>query len=116
MVFPLVTFPLDESYPFFHAHEVAGETLKALGVKHLDLFKAFEGLDPYRLQAEPGADPHPNEIAHRIATEALYQWLKRERLIPREAIVHYTDSKRTGPTRLIKRVPRESKKHVPGTP
>ena len=100
MVFPLLTFPLDDSYPFFEAHSVTHTLLDQLQVPWVDLFESFRGLPPERLQAEPGADPHPNEIAHRIAAEALYTWLVGKQLVPKEAIPRYSAPTRQGPAPL----------------
>jgi hypothetical protein len=38
---------------------------------YLDLLPFYRGLDWKLLVVEGGADEHPNEIAHRIAAEAL---------------------------------------------
>lgn len=100
VIFPLVTFPLDETYPFRHAHQVIHQLLDTFKIPYLDLFSAFEGMDPYRLQAQPSVDPHPNEIAHRIAAEAVYDWMKTNRMIPRPSMVRCTAHKRIGPAKV----------------
>lgn len=101
VIFPLFSFSLeDDSYPFFHAHDVIHDILGSLGVPYLDLYPRFRGLDPYRLQADPVLDPHPNEIAHRIAAEELYYWLPKNNLVPVQAIPRVTAKKRIGPMKL----------------
>ena len=86
MIFPLLSFPFDERYPFHEAHKTIHESLESLHIPFFDLLRSFQGLDPLRLQAVPpgfpDADPHPNEIAHRIAAEALYRWLAKKNFIP----------------------------------
>ena len=57
---------------------------------YLDLLPAFQGVDPVRMQAVPGIDPHPSEIAHRIAAEAILNYLLKQGLVapgyrPRES-------------------------------
>ncbi len=96
VIFPLFTFPLDDTYPFRHAHQVIHELLDALRIPHIDLLNAFEGMDHYRLQAHPVLDTHPNEIAHRIAAESLYRWMKKNRMIPAASIVRCTARRRIG--------------------
>lgn len=85
VIFPLLSFPFDDTYPFFLPHKVVGETLAKNNIQYLDLFGAFKGLDPLRLQAvppgSPSSDPHPNEIAHRIVAETLMRWLVRRGII-----------------------------------
>lgn len=103
IIFPLVTFPIDETYPFEHAHAVIREMLQNFGIPYIDLLASYWGMDPYRLQARPGLDPHPNEIAHRIAAEALYIWLKNQNFIPQDTMVNLVAKKRIGPTKLRKR-------------
>lgn len=82
MVFPLFDFPLDKTYPFSNIHQKISGKLDELRIPHLDLFESYRGMNHERLQIQPGADSHPNEIAHRIAAEALYGWLIDEDVIP----------------------------------
>lgn len=97
MVFPLLSFPMDDTYPFFEAHQTTHELLDQFHVPYLDLFESFRGIPPDRLQARPGIDPHPNEIAHRIAAESLYRWLRKNKIIPKEVLVKVVSRKRIGP-------------------
>lgn len=83
-VFPLLSHPLDDTYPFQPLHEQLDGFLKSEQIPFIDLRRAFEGLDPHRLQVEPGQDSHPNEIAHRIAADALFTALARRKLVPKE--------------------------------
>ena len=84
VIFPLFDFPLNESYPFLKLHESIGSLLKERGIPYLDLYSRFKGIPVERLQLIPGKDSHPNEIAHRIASEQLLTWLVRRKLIPSE--------------------------------
>jgi hypothetical protein len=56
------------------------------GIPILDLRSHFQGIDVYRLQLIPGKDTHPNEIAHRIAAEAILRFLNQRHLIPDQFI------------------------------
>lgn len=91
VVFPLLSFPLDEKYPFKEEHLIIHSILQERSMPYLDLFNAYKGMDPLRLQAVPpgypNSDPHPNEIAHRIAAEEIYRSLARQKLIPSESVV-----------------------------
>ena len=82
VIFPLFDYPLDEKYPFLPLHKKITVLLASLHVPALDLYPAFRNMSPARLQLVPGQDHHPNEIAHRIAGDAIFQWLARRKLIP----------------------------------
>jgi lysophospholipase L1-like esterase len=82
MVFPMLSHPFDEHYPFREAHAKIDAKLAELEMPVLDLLSAFQGIPPERLQAKPGEDAHPNEIAHRIAADSLYAFLKNHNLLP----------------------------------
>ncbi len=84
VTFPLFGTPLDDSYPFLPLHEKIGHALDALAIPHLDLFPLYRGIPLSRLQVIPGDDFHPNEIGHRMAAEAIFDWLAKDRLIPEE--------------------------------
>jgi len=85
VLFPLFGFPLDDKYPFSDLHQKTHELLESLSINYLDLYSSFAGMEQSRLQIEPGRDSHPNEIAHRIATEVIMRYLRREHLLPKDA-------------------------------
>jgi len=70
-VFPLFGNPLDQTYPFESIHRKLEALCRPLGVVYVDLLPYYRGLDWKLLVVEGGADEHPNELAHRIAAEAL---------------------------------------------
>ena len=70
-VFPLFGNPLDQTYPFESIHHKLEVLCRPLGVIHVDLLPYYRGVDWRLLVVEGGADEHPNEVAHRIAAEAL---------------------------------------------
>lgn len=70
MIFP-VLWKLSADYPFREIHETVRNTTEALGIPVFDLLPAFAGHDGPELWVTP-TDQHPNEIAHRIAGEALH--------------------------------------------
>lgn len=70
-VFPLFGNPLDRTYPFESIHKKLEEVCRPLGVIFVDLLPYYRGLDWKLLVVEGGADEHPNEVAHRIAAEAV---------------------------------------------
>jgi lysophospholipase L1-like esterase len=84
VVFPLFSHPLDKRYPFITQHRKISARLKELGIPGVDLLPAFRNIPPERLQVMPGEDSHPNEIAHRIAADRIYQTLVRRNLIPED--------------------------------
>jgi lysophospholipase L1-like esterase len=86
VLFPLFSHPLNQDYPFLAIHRQIDQNLKDLQIKYVDLFNRFRGMSPERLQVEPHYDSHPNEIAHRIAADAILRSLVRYRLVPEESI------------------------------
>jgi hypothetical protein len=70
-VFPLFGNPLDQTYPFESIHHKLEALCRPLGVLYVDLLPYYRGVDWKLLVVEGGADEHPNEVAHRIAAEAL---------------------------------------------
>ncbi len=76
MVFPLFGNPLDRRYPFADIHADVGMAVAQAGWAHpLDLLPAYRGLDWRLLVVDGENDEHPNEIAHRIATNVLVSTL-----------------------------------------
>lgn len=81
----LVIFPelreLDEDYPFARIHALVRRTCGELGIPVLDLLDVYRGLDARSLWVHP-IDHHPNEIAHRMAAEAIGRFLVERSLLP----------------------------------
>jgi len=82
VVFPVFIADIGPSYPFRAVHHVVHEALEHAGLPYLDLMPYYEGHDARRLALVPGRDPHPSEVAHRIAAEALLRELKERALVP----------------------------------
>lgn len=71
LLFPLFANPLDERYPFESIHrkvEAAARDAQALFV---DTLPYYRDMDWHLLTVEGARDEHPNELAHRIAAQAL---------------------------------------------
>ncbi len=84
VIFPLLSFDFSpERYPLQFAHDAIREVCRAEGIPGLDLLPSFQGTSPERMQAVPGIDPHPDEIAHRIAAEAILAHLVERGLVAR---------------------------------
>ncbi len=94
VVFPLFDYPLDGSYPFQNLHQKIHSVLESASIPYVDLFNSFRDIPPSRLQAIPGKDSHPNEIANRIAAEEIYQWLATNHFVPDSALVKRTKKNR----------------------
>jgi hypothetical protein len=70
-IFPLFGNALDRGYPFADVHAKVAQAAGEAGAKVVDLLPLYRGLD-WRLLVVNGADDeHPNEIAHRIAAQAI---------------------------------------------
>lgn len=87
VIWPHLGFPLDRNYPFQDIHEQLASTFDSLGVQYLDLLDTFRGVPHERLEAVPQLDPHPNEIAHRMAADAIFAWLRDTTPLVDRAIV-----------------------------
>lgn len=87
MIFPLFSHPLNEKYPYADITNKAIAEFELNEFPILNLFPYFKNIPPQRLQAIPGVDSHPNEIADRIATDALYSWLKKQKLLPEDVVI-----------------------------
>jgi hypothetical protein len=84
-IFPMLSAAIDEHYLFAPVHEKIMAKLSSTAIIPLDLKPFFTNIPPERLQAIPGEDAHPNEIAHRIAADAIYASLAHHHLIPEQA-------------------------------
>jgi len=81
-IFPLFGNPLDESYPFADVHEKVAQAAAEGGAKVVDLLPHYRGLRWEMLVVDGPRDEHPNEIAHRIAAQALVRAV--DDVVPRE--------------------------------
>ena len=85
MIWPLLSENFQEGrYPFEFAHAAIRRRCEELRLPCLDLLPFFREASPERLQVAPNIDPHPNEIAHRVAAEALLLFLLDESYIARD--------------------------------
>jgi hypothetical protein len=79
-----VIFPeLEEvgHYRFDKIHAQIGQVLKGEGMIYLDLLDEYRGKRTDRMGVVPKLDSHPSEIAHRIASEAIFRYLLDQELI-----------------------------------
>jgi hypothetical protein len=82
VIFPLFGNPLDESYPFRAVHQKVARAAADAGAQVVDLFPSYEGLRWDVLVVNGAADEHPNEIAHRIATDVILHALDKAYPLP----------------------------------
>jgi lysophospholipase L1-like esterase len=66
---------LGPEYASHFAHERIHAVLEAEGQEYLDLLEAFSRTAPGRMSAFATVDPHPSEIAHRIAADEIFHRL-----------------------------------------
>ncbi len=81
LLFPIFDGPLDQSYPYRPLQELVAAEMRWREFRVLDLLAAYRRVDPRRLALEPFTDAHPNELAHRLAAEAIRDYLLAERLL-----------------------------------
>ncbi len=82
VLFPLFANPLDDNYPFASIHEKVGAVVRSAGATLVDLLPYYRGMDWHLLVVEGEKDEHPNELAHRIAAQALLAALESMPLPP----------------------------------
>jgi hypothetical protein len=80
-IFPLFGNPLDDRYPFADVHAKVAQAAGEAGAKVVDLLPLYRGLDWRVLVVDGVDDEHPNEIAHRIAAQAIARAV--DGLVPR---------------------------------
>jgi lysophospholipase L1-like esterase len=80
-IFPIFDSQLGDGYSYRALHEEIGSLAGDAGLRVLDLLPAYEGVDARRLALIPFTDPHPNELAHRLAAERIAEYLIAEELI-----------------------------------
>ena len=71
VIFPLFANPLDAGYPFTELHAKVASAAEQAGAKVLDLLPRYRSVDWRLLVVDGTNDEHPNEIAHRIASQAI---------------------------------------------
>src|SRR5262249_18716257 len=71
VIFPLFANPLDARYPFAELHAKVAQAAEQAGAKVLDLLPRYRSVDWRLLVVDGTNDEHPNEIAHRIAAQAI---------------------------------------------
>lgn len=98
VVFPLFGLAMDDSYPFYSIHKKVDQLLTKLAVPHTDLSEIYKGIPLERMQVIPGGDRHPNEIAHRMAAEAIYLWLEKNNQLPENLLIKQKFATRLGIT------------------
>jgi len=82
VIFPIFDSQLDSSYLYAHLHEQMTDLGRELEIPVLDLLPTYAGVDGRRLAVEPFTDSHPNELAHRMATDAILESLLEQQLLP----------------------------------
>jgi hypothetical protein len=75
LLFP-VLYRLDDSYPFLAAHQLVKQEVASANGICVDLFPLLKGRSGPALWVHP-TDPHPNEVVHAIAAEALSAQIAR---------------------------------------
>jgi hypothetical protein len=81
-LFPVFDQPLDGNYSYLPLHRQVMEALRQRDIVATDLLAAYRGVDAARLAVVPFTDPHPNELAHRIASQHLADFLVEQELVP----------------------------------
>jgi len=76
VIFPFFSNDLQAGkYPFTYCHDALHKIWDREQVFVLDLYKTYMNMSPLRLQALPGLDSHPSEIAHSVAAKAIIDFL-----------------------------------------
>lgn len=81
VIFPIFDSQLDERYHYGDLHRTVRQAASRIGIATLDLLPAFDGVDARRLANHPFTDPHPSELAHRMAADRIGPYLQRHGLL-----------------------------------
>ncbi len=81
VIFPLFANPLGDGYPFRELHAKVAQAAGESGAKVVDLLPYYRTVDWKLLVVDGAADEHPNEIAHRIAAQAIAKAI--DEVVPR---------------------------------
>jgi lysophospholipase L1-like esterase len=84
VVFPVFDSQIDAGYPYHELHETVATAAGELGIRVFDLRESYRGVDARRLAVTPFTDAHPNELAHRLAADAVLEYLVENDLAPIE--------------------------------
>ncbi|HZS90120.1 MAG TPA: hypothetical protein VFE42_21810, partial [Chloroflexota bacterium] len=78
----LIIFPLMEdtrvAYPWLDIHRRVGAAAREQGLHVIDLLPAYRAAGFANVHTD---SVHPNALGHRLAAEALFQLLARDRLL-----------------------------------
>ena len=80
-VFPLFGNALDDGYPFAELHAKVAQAAAEAGASVVDLLPQYRGLDWHHLVVDGANDEHPNEVAYRIASQAIVRAV--DEVVPR---------------------------------
>lgn len=93
LIFPLLSDRFEQGhYPFEFAHQAIHELLARESINFVDALERFRNTCPLRMTAIPVIDPHPSEIAHRIAAETLFDYLLDIGLLDREYLLRWRET------------------------
>ncbi len=82
VVMPIFGADLGPGYPYTEIHRRIDELAAGTDLEVLDLLPVYRGLAGSRLAVDPPVDPHPNELAHRIAADSVLAFLDERGLVP----------------------------------
>ena len=82
VIFPFM-YELNEKYPFHAIHQMISDFAADNDIPVLDLFDRFKGESYRDLWVHP-SDQHPNEKGHKIAAEAIAEFILRNDLLSKD--------------------------------
>lgn len=82
VIFPLFPYGWGDAYPFHDIHQKIHAALEKAGLPYIDLLPYMKDMDHNILEYIPNRDPHPSELADRIAAEELWQELMKSGVTP----------------------------------
>jgi lysophospholipase L1-like esterase len=86
VMFPSVSVVDQPVYPFQFAHDKIGAVMVEGNINYIDLLDMYKGKSSMRLQALPGLDAHPNEIAHNMAAVRIMETLLEQEFISEDYV------------------------------
>jgi hypothetical protein len=86
LIFPVFSFGFGNEYPFTDIHAAVHNALLKAGLPYLDLLPHYKDLGQQQSAHGPRYASYPDETAHRIAAEALWNDVKRGGIVSPQGV------------------------------
>lgn len=81
VIFPFVEPESWANYPYKELHQQVADAANEVGIHVVDLYEDMSGYSAEALMVIPD-DSHPSQLGHKVAAEAIYQWIAENLRVP----------------------------------